>query len=255
MIIGLLFRCDFPNAPDFRQEISIIAILRPTMKFQKIFVYNTHEFITDSFSAADLFIKNAQVRVTGGGQVIDFRYFFNESSSLSMYIDFVDKLIVKPGDRYEISIKTTNGILTGHTTVPHSVDIITPLPGDSLINNSNVNILWEADEFAYGYIINLLDPPVKIQFNENSFYTYRNTHCFYTTDTSFVIPGNYIIFSEESSQGEYTEIDLRYTLKLMAIDENFKNHLFNGYDISGIKGGYGLFGSATVDSVDFFVIE
>lgn len=44
-------------------------------------------------------------------------------------------------------------------------------------------------------------------------------------------------------------------MKIMALDKNFKHHLFDGYDISGVTNGYGLFGSAVVDSLDIFVIK
>lgn len=174
---------------------------------------------------------------------------------LNPYIDSCDKLIVKPGDYYELRVETEFGMLTGYTRVPHSINIITPQSRDLVRDSTHMNILWNRNEFAHGYVVNLLGPPVMIQFSEGNYYTYRSTRCFCTTDTSLVIQSDYLTFPHEPPLGEYIEENLRCTLKIMALDENFKNHLFDGYDICGITGGYGLFGSATVDSVDFFVIE
>ncbi len=255
MTIGFFFRCNFPDAPDFKQEISIIAILRPDVEYQQVSIYYTHEFISDSIRAEDLFITDAAVRLSGAGQEIEFSYYFDQNYLKSMYIDSKEKIIVRPGEYYEIRIETDNEILTGHTVVPHSLKIITPQVKDSLLNNNCFNLLWNSDKSAHGYIINLLSPPIRIQFSENSYYNYRSTNCFYTTDTSYVISADYINFPNEPPYGEYLEEDLRCTVKIMALDENFKNHLFDGYDICGIEGGYGLFGSATIDSVDFYVIE
>lgn len=85
IIIVLLSRCDFPEAPGFKEEISIFAILRPGVKQQKFSIYNTYEFIADSVSAEDLFMKDAKVIVSSYGQEIEFSYFFDENCLKSIY--------------------------------------------------------------------------------------------------------------------------------------------------------------------------
>ncbi len=255
IITVFLYKCDLPDTPEFQQEISVIAILRPGSDHQQFSVYNTCELIADSVSTEDLFVKNAEVKIKGGGQEIEFIYVFDEDRLKSIYVDSSEKLIVKSGEYYELIVETENGTLTGETLVPHLINIIDPLQGDSVVEGTNLNLLWNTDEFAYGYIINLLCPPVRIQFSEDIYFVSRKTHCLYTTDTSFVIPSDYLTFPNEPSQGEYIEEDLRCTLKIMALDKNFKNHLLDGYNISGVEGGYGLFGSVMIDSLDFYIVE
>ncbi|MBU4445246.1 DUF4249 domain-containing protein [bacterium] len=252
-----LYNCDNPSAPKFQTEISVFAILHPEWEHQEIFVYRTYENIADSVSEEDLFEKDARVTVSGYNQQIEFTYIYDADLRHSKYIDSTQRLIVVPGKQYELRIESEFGTLKGKTTVPFPIRILAPEQGDSIEDKSDVEIRWNAVENAEGYIINLISPPVRTQFDENHFSIGRDIHWFNSTDTLFVIPGKYILYydSHPYPHSEYIEENRRYTLKVMALDKNFKHHLFDGYDISGVTNGYGLFGSAVVDSLDFFVVR
>jgi len=252
-----LYNCDNPSAPKFQTEISVFAILHPEWEHQEIYVYRTYENIADSVSKEDLFVKDAIVTLSGSDQQIGFTYVFNTDRMQSRYIDSTQRLIVVPGKQYELRIESEFGILKGKTVVPHPISILAPEQGDSIEDKSDVKIRWNAVENAEGYIINLLSPPERNQFDENIFWIYRERRYFNSIDTLFVIPGKYIRYYDTHPHpySEFIEENRRYTLKVMALDKNFKHHLFDGYDISGVTNGYGLFGSAVVDSLDFFVVK
>lgn len=251
-----LYNCDNPSAPKFQTEISVFAILHPEWKHQEIYVYRTYENIADSVSKEDLFVKDAIVTlISGSDQKIELTYIFDTDRMQSRYIDSTEHLNVMPGSQYKLIVETEFGTLEGKTVVPNPIRILAPEQGDSIEDKSNLEIRWNVVKNAEGYIINLFSPPEKIQFDENDFYTRRETHWFNLTDTLFVIPGEYIRYEDFSNFGEFIEENRRYTLKIMALDKNFKHHLFDGYDISGVTNGYGLFGSAVVDSLDIFVIK
>ncbi|MCK4448693.1 MAG: DUF4249 family protein [Candidatus Marinimicrobia bacterium] len=246
-----LYNCDNPSTPKFQTEISVFAILHPDWKHQEIYVYRTYENIADSVSKEDLFEKDARVTVSGYNQQIEFTYFYDADLRQSRYIDSTEHLNVMPGSQYKLIVETEFGTLEGKTVVPNPIRILAPEQGDSIKDRADVDIRLNAVENAEGYIINLLSPPEKIWMN----YNFRSTRCFNSTDTIFVIPGEYIRYEDFSRFGEFIEENRRYTLKVMALDKNFKHHLFDGYDISGVTNGYGVFGSAVVDSLDFFVIK
>jgi len=250
----ILNNCDNPSALKFQTGISVFAILHPEWKHQEIFVYHTYENIADSVSEEDLFVKDAIVTLlSGSDQKIELTYIFDTDRMQSRYIDSTEYLNVMPGSQYKLIVETEFGTLEGKTVVPNPIRILAPEQGDSIEDRADVEIRWNAVENAEGYIVNLLSPPEKIQFNENIFYTSRYRRWFNSIDTIFVIPGKYIQYEE--FYGEFIEENRRYTLKVMALDKNFKHHLFDGYDVSGVTNGYGLFGSAVVDSLDFFVIK
>lgn len=251
----VLISCDNPVVPKFKTELSVYAVLIPGAEHQEIYVYRTYENIPDSISREDLFVKDALVTVSTFDQHVDFTCVYDTSQKRSKYIDLTEQLIVIPGKQYELKIENSIGILKGKTIVPDSIRILSPEIADSIKDKSDLKIKWDAGKNAAGYIINLYSPPQKIISSDNQYAVIRHSYCFYTTNTFFIIPGKYIRFYESSPFGEFIEKNRRYTLKVIALDVNFKQNLFDGSDISGVTNGYGLFGSVSVDSLDFYVIK
>lgn len=194
-----LYNCDNPSAPKFQTEISVFAILHPEWEHQKIYVYRTYENITDPVSREELFVKDARVTLSGADQQIEFTYIYGADLRHSNYIDSTQRLIVVPGKQYELRIESEFGILKGKTVVPHPIRILAPEQGDSIEDKSDVKIRWNAVENAEGYIINLLSPPKRYQFDENIFWITRDTRRFNSIDTLFVIPGKYIWYYDSLS--------------------------------------------------------
>lgn len=253
----ILISCLNTTAPQFKEEISIFAVLVQGAEQQYIYVYKTHEVIEDSIKVEELFIKDANVNAESDNQSVNFSYFYDEFQEYtkSRYIDSEQKMIVNPGEKYTLTVTTNIGVLTGETIIPNPIKILDPIEGFQVKDRSILKISWEKDDTAYGYVIKLEGPPYEWEWREDEIYRGRNSFMFNTTDNSIQIPGNYLRYYEEHWRGQYIETDRRYTIKVMGFDKNFKQHQFDGYPIAGVKNGYGVFGSVVIDSVDVFVVK
>lgn len=254
MIPLFLLGCLNTTSPKFEEEMSVYTVLIPDAEHQYIFVYKTYEDIEDLIKAEELFIKDAVVTVESSSQVINYSYFYDEShyNAPSRYIDQEQKVIVKPGEKYILTVKTDIGILTGETIVPNPIKLLTPVDGSTVEYRSVLKISWEKDDTAFGYIIRLEGPPYQRERPDGKIFTRRNLFSFNTTDNSIQISGEYIRYYEGQ---EYIEDDRRFTIKVMGLDKNLRQHQFDGYPIAGVKNGYGVFGSVVIDSLDIYVVK
>jgi len=255
IILFCLLACDNPEAPPFKEEASVFAVLFANLESQQVFVYRAHEDVADSLRNEDLFIPDAIVRIADSEREVNFTCRYDSSYRRLKYTNTVEKLRVRPGERYRLTVKTEIGTMTGTTTVPSSICFLAPPEGGCVRHHSEVEVRWRATENAYGYAINLLGPPWNNGFSGAYAGTGRDISTFSTTDTMLVLPDKYITYEEKPKFGWYLEEERRYTVKIMALDRNFKHHLFDGYEVAGVHGGYGLFGSAVVDSLDIYVVK
>lgn len=253
----VLISCLNTTSPKFKEEISVFAVLQQGADQHYVFVYKTYEDIEDLIETEELFIKDAEVKVESSSQSIDYSYFYDELqyNAPSRYIDLEQKVIVKPGEKYTLTVKTGIGLLTGETIVPNPIKLLAPINGSTFKDRSILEISWEKDDTVYGYVIKLEGPPYEWEWREGTIYKGRDSFMFNTTDNSIQIPGKYIRYYEEHWRGQYIETDRRYTIKVMGFDKNFKQHQFDGYPIAGVENGYGVFGSVVIDSVDVFVVK
>ncbi len=252
-----LISCLNNTAPEFKEEISVFAVLQQGVDQHYVFVYKTYADIEDLIEAEELFIKDAGVTIENSTQSINLSYYYDELRYInqSRYIDLEQKVIVKPGEKYTLTVKTGIGLLTGETIVPNPIKLLAPINGSTFKDRSILEISWEKDDTVYGYVIKLEGPPYEWEWREGTIYKGRDSFMFNTTDNSIQIPGKYIRYYEEHWRGQYIETDRRYTIKVMGFDKNFKQHQFDGYPIAGVENGYGVFGSVVIDSVDVFVVK
>jgi len=168
------------------------------------------------------------------------------------YIDYEKKLNVIPGERYTLIIKTDIGEITGETEIPEVVNIIEPIDGAILQDKTPLRIKWDKKSTLPPYKIIIYEPPIKTSSHQSIRYK-KN---FYSYEDYIEIDSTYIRYElSHSFNFDYVENYRRYTIHVIAVDENYKNYYLNAGTSCGIRGGYGFFGSSTVDSVDFFVIE
>ncbi len=246
----LLFNCiKMPNDnAEYNEEVSIIAILYSNVAKQRIYLYYTSGIDERSNYK---FVTDAKVEVYNNQQNINFRHKIDTTASYDNFIgqyytNYPAVPCIHPNMNYSLSVTTEDGLnLSGCTTVPAEFNIIFPTDKMVLKENMNLDILvkWRKSKNSYGYLINLLDPPSEFYnyYFRTSYYG-RSCHSYATSDTAYTIYEDWIKLKKG-----------KYTIKVMAYDRNFHDHYFSSIDKSGINGGYGVFASAALDSVDFYV--
>ena len=230
------FACDkIPNASsEFSREISIVCMLTTSQAPHKLYA-----FYTAPLDSEPVFIQNAEVLIHNSDQQVQFFYHYDSLLATGYYSDFSNPLNVLPNVTYNLIFIAPEGdTVSGKTVVPDKFRIIKPDNGPIEISNS-LEIIWTKSKTAWGYVINLIYPAFEYPPGSGHFIQYQPAS-FQTEDTSYVIP-DFI----NPRPG-------KYVLKVMAYDKNYYYHV-NGMESNGIENGYGVFSSAVVDSVVFFV--
>lgn len=249
-----IFNCKNNSAPKFEEEISVYVVLEKGLEQHFIFVYRTFEDVEQLIEAEELFIKNGEVEIRNSDSVYKFDYYIDSTNyyTPSRYTNISEKFVIESGETYSLKIETDIGTLKGETTVPNPIRLLTPYPNTYTTDRTPLEIIWEKDDTAFGYVINLKGPPYNFSWQGKTTVR-RDIHIFNTVNQSIIIPGELIRYDEQHWNGEFIEDERRYTLILMGFDENFKHHEFDGYPVAGIENGYGVFGSVVVDSLNIFV--
>lgn len=250
-IFLILIGCENTTEPVFKKEISVKAIISSYWSHQKIYVYYSTENIKKDTNPIEKFVKDATVTIKGGNQTVYLQYVEDNYGS-PMYVDIPEKIIIIPGEFYTLTINTDIGEVVGVTQIPDEIKIIEPSNGQLFQDRTPLRVKWDKGSTSPPYAISILEPPIKTSAfklvrHEKSFYSYEN----YIDIDSSIVQYNL----DYPFYFEYLENDRRYTIYVIAVDDNYKTYYLNAGKSCGITGGYGVFGSATVDSVDFFVIE
>ncbi len=243
-IIFLVCYCnDFPTRlPEFKKEISVIGVLDTSHQPQKIYAFYTAKLDDDNES-----IHNALVEISSETQKLKFTlgadtFNIRDAPNLRYYFcDRPETLHVIPEKKYRLRLVTADrDSLLGETVVPGKFSIITPA-ARSIKTDKSLLIQWTKSQGAYGYIINVFDPPFEDPPGSGNYYHYSTPRIFQTNDTSYTL---------------YDKYDFRkgnYKIKVMAYDKNFHYHHAEGISSCGVIGGYGVFGSGVIDSVAFTI--
>lgn len=244
IIFIMLFSCEKNPANDnrFVRGISVGCLLSSFYQEQQVVVYYATGKVDEIVNRDELFAKDAEVTIKGENQEINFHYYVVPKYG-PVFTDLPDTLQILSGKQYHLKVETDVGNIVGETTVPGKFRIIAPEKGKILNKNEPTTIKWSNSIGAHAYIINIKFPAREIQITPDSILIYHPLNMYNSFDTTYTIP--------QFTLGEQG----KYVVEVMACDDNFKNHLFNGSNISGIEGGYGFFGSAMVDSLHFFVTE
>lgn len=239
MLILLFTSCyDLPtNTKMFKREISIIGILDTSNQSQKIYAYYTSKPDENTES-----IQNALVQVYNNNQNINFHLYKDTLDyPIFFFSDRPETLHVIPEIKYHLKLATDEGdSVTGETTVPGMFKISTPVSNSSIKISRSLLIEWSKSKSAYGYIINLINPPTEYPPGSGHL-IYHSPECFQTNDTTYTIYRDYGF-----KKG-------KYAAKVMAYDENYHYHHAEGISSCGVFGGYGVFASAVIDSVSFSI--
>jgi len=246
ILLGILsfISCDSPSEPEFHNEISVSCILRPYLHYQRVYVYYTTDQINEDIVKDSLFVRNAKVTISNVRQTVRFSYHrMNDYQKTKVFIDKDEKLIVIPGERYQLHIETDIGEVNGETLVPSEFHIVEPADSQ-VVRNRNITIKWTGVKNSFWYFGNILSPAIQ-QIGYSS--VYRKIVTFNTCYTSI-----------SSTLSKYSEMEhlyyvgdsTRYTIKIIGVDKNVKNNIIDKIDCCGLDSGYGIFGSAIIDSIN-----
>ena len=226
---------DFP-------ALSVICVLSTHLGFQQAYVYDTTTNTADRPHASELFNLDAQITIRYQNQDIHFQV-QNNYRGHPIYTDSPQKLPIVHGQSYELTVKSGETTITGQTTIPGDFEIMTPKEEETFPLSAEIALSWTQSEAAFGYLIEFSGPPMELPITQDSTIIFRQRYNFMARDTSLVITG-----------GSFYETG-EYLLRILAFDENYHNHKFEGLDVSGIEGGYGLFGASVLKSRCIFIVE
>lgn len=224
---------DFP-------DLSVICVLSTHLGFQQAYVYNTTTNTAERPYASELFNLDAQMTIRHQNLDISFQVQENDRGH-PIYTDSPQELPIVHGHSYELTVTSGTTTIIGQTTMPGDFELMMPEEEETVPLSVDLVLSWTESNTAFGYLIEIRDPPEEIPVSPDSTVPYRERHNFMARDTFLVIPAG--------SFGETGE----YLLRILAFDENYHYHKFEGLDISGIEGGYGLFGATVLKSRRFFM--
>jgi hypothetical protein len=242
---------DIPNA-QFKQEVSVACVISAHYENQQMYIYYTSESTQNIDNREKLFVKNAHVEIASDNQIVPFKYGIYEvphylpefpPSIFSIYKDYDQKLRVENNKTYTLQVETDAGTVTGSTTVPAPFNILYPEKNSTINGEGGIFAKWQKSEGSAMYLIEHVSPPDTFISRMTGEQVIRsNVASNWTANTSVELESFYRL----PKKG-------KHTLRVIACDINFKRHLLDGVHISGIEGGYGYFGSAVVDTTDFYI--
>lgn len=245
IVIFVASNCDdLPTtSPELQRGISIVGILDTSQQPQKIYAFYTARLTEEPES-----IHDALVEISSELQTLQFKIGADTFETAFQprlryyYFDRPETLQVYPEMTYHLKLVTADGdSVMGETVVPGKFHIITPKP-TSINVDKYLEIKWTKSNDAYGYIINLSNPPTEYPSGSGHYYHYY-PNTYQTVDTT------YSIYSRHGfSTGTYV-------IKILAYDQNYHYHHAEGISSCGLLGGYGVFGSGVIDSVEFTIEE
>lgn len=159
------------------------------------------------------------------------------------YTDTAMKIIVLPGRLFLLRARCPDGTaITGQTTVPGDFHIKLPQSGDTLVAAGgfvDTQVRWSKSASAGGYVVEMCSAPQE-------------------GDSSLIrgLWHSYAVFGD-SCWSEKIPVPERYygrfTIKVMAFDANYYEHLFGGVAAAGLENAFGVMGSALVRETEVVI--
>lgn len=244
-IVFLVFSCEETMSPKFSEELSVGCIISPFYKTQTLIVAHTTDVVDSSRNWCSHFDYKARASLISGSinsEFIQDTTARGEPVFKLVHSDFT----ISSGETYQLVVESGTNKIKGATTVPGEFKITSPLKNQEFEKGETINFSWTNSTGAQVYIVNLKGPryfhhgPVD-STEANKQYLLKSDYSF---DLHYTIEKTSIPFDSG-----------KYTIMIMACDKNLKRHQFDEVHTSGITCGYGYFGSGTVDTLSFFIIE
>lgn len=275
VLVALLFHC-IPSPeiyePDVPTQIGVFGLVSPDSSYEFVIVektltideYNRYTYADDPM---ETIIRNAKVDVMTEQDTARFvllaspfpasHFHYEDYYQNALYIDYHHHLNPGPGKRCWLRVTVPDGrIITGETCIPHPPRIISPKNGLHLRPEelANLQVAWEESPFAAGYKLFCI-------VSSSGGYNMRRD-----------ILNGLIVHHPPVNLGE--KIPIKYleemgdaisdtlVLKIMALDRNYFDYLrtidselieMTGINLNIVKGGVGVFGSVSIDSINIIL--
>lgn len=233
---------------------------------------------TDTFKFENSIVKDATVEITGGGET--YQLVFRTTARGGEYFLPDTTKLIKEKTTYDLKVTTKDGrSMTATTITPQHIDwlpgkapkLVYQYPADTinLPTHDSLLIEWSKSEAIDEYLISIqaldtleygkyLNPPTaELNRRMERFYDQPGT-------PQYIETTQYGFLQATSSKVVWNAFRWfgKHTVTVYAADDNF-NRWFksrwtgNQYDpkLGSIKGGIGVFGSASVASQTFFLLK
>ena len=242
-VIIFLFLCsctaELPAPSDFNTKLVVYSILSNHYECQFVFVDTaTHidasmykEFEEQEFIHSLPGIKDAEVIISNGGEskvlspvtqkIAEF-YRIYPKYLQGYYCDYEDKIDIRLGEEYELSVRYRDYELSAKTIIPEHIDI------QEFNVAGSLNMSWNSSLNSYCY---------RIELFELSYDGYRSISVPSRTSVT-----NYTYNFTNSEKGQFK-------VAIEACDENFYEYTKNR--TMNVTGGLGLFGSLYIITKEF----
>ncbi|GBD91367.1 hypothetical protein BMS3Abin04_02094 [bacterium BMS3Abin04] len=224
---------------------------------QEIFVYRTldlSESIKDipfefSLKSYDkYFVENAEIVLSDQNENLS-NFQIDKSQYGYRFYTEGELFTFKPETKYSIKVTANGQQFTGQTTTPGDFNILYPIDHDTLSYYEGIKIesKWTNSKNAKFYLAKLFIAAIDtFNTDEGQIIT--------VLDFSRAIRTESIFNNNLSTNFNFSFRNRMDSIKIeiLAFDGNYYNHIFNGYQSSGLENAFGYFGSSVLKSVVFY---
>lgn len=244
LFVVLNFSCENLSDPgeiEIRNSVFINLMINSKQKF---FIYKTIDFKTPTdfgYQLSDFdkyFVDDAIISLSDSLNTYENFIIERDSSDVRFYT-LAQSENFRTDTKYSLSINSNGQNISGSTFTPGDFNIISPLDNEVISfsgNKFNIGIEWSKSKNAKGYVVN-----ISYQYYDEYFNRYLQGSL------------GEIIFDTSYTYSSFAAPSDSVLILIMAFDENYYNHIFEGIDKSGINGAYGYFGSSVLQSRKIWV--
>ncbi len=179
-------------------------------------------------------VQNADVRVAWNDRKVHLHLVhspFGQDSAA--YADSLEKIEVLPSTQYRLTVVLSSGeVIRGSTLVPGDFAIVSPADGDTIWAEEGVarfEVAWTESQGAAGYLLSVERPERILPTGER----YR------LPPATYLVTGGRHWSATFFPQSRYDSL----SITVLAFDENYNRHVFQGENAAGLEGAFGVFGS------------
>ena len=267
LILFSVFACEnnlIVSHRDLNEEIVVLSLLCPAFERQEVYVGSSLP------QMPPIDVSGARVQIKDSTNT----YTFKEVEP-GLYRDVDSAFEVLPGSEYSLYVETPNGKhVSASTRVPSEFEITNIAPGDTLdqsyyFSNNPVHIFLEntptveycpsRSALVYQILVTLKDSffyqlPTLLTFDNKVNFPNLWTH----VDTTLITPVKLFIFAWDSTYSNYASdwALLGFISEFRAdssFSEFYKSKESCPKTLTNVTGGLGIFGSASVASVEFYL--
>ena len=208
---------------------SVVSVLWNVRERNYLFVYP----VTPAGKRAEL-VQDANVSVAWNDREVHLQLVHSPlGQDSAAYADSLDQIEVLPSTQYRLTVVLPSGeVIRGSTLVPGTFAIVSPADGDTIWAEeglARVEVAWTESQGAAGYLV-CVERPERILLTGER---YRLPPASYLATERLHWSATF--FPESPCDSLF--------ITVLAFDENYNRHVFQGESAAGLEGALGVFGS------------